>query len=168
MALIFQYGSNCLESQINSESRLRGAARFISIAETVDDYELTFDVWSVRRGCAAADMRPKHGSTVWGVLYEVDDCLLDRDTALEGRNYQRHTIRVRRLDGDVAEAQSTPSKNHGMTFRPGSTTSNTSSRDYENMASPRTTSAGSRSSPPPTTERLPVISKPCNSAPWLS
>lgn len=34
MALLFQYGSNCLDSQINGAERLRGDARFIGIAET--------------------------------------------------------------------------------------------------------------------------------------
>jgi hypothetical protein len=52
MALVFQYGSNCSEGQINGKDRLRGDAKFVGIAETVDDFELAFDVWSKGRGCA--------------------------------------------------------------------------------------------------------------------
>ena len=54
MASVFQYGSNCSESQFNSQDRLRGYAKFVTIAETVDDYQLAFDVWNTRRGCAAS------------------------------------------------------------------------------------------------------------------
>jgi len=38
MALVFQYGSNCLESQINGKDRLCGDAKFVGTAETVDDF----------------------------------------------------------------------------------------------------------------------------------
>jgi len=81
MALVFQYGSNCSESEINSVNRLRGDARFVDIAETVEDFEIAFDVRSAGRGCAASDIVRKDGSKVWGVLYEVPDYLIDRETA---------------------------------------------------------------------------------------
>lgn len=55
MTLVFQYGSNCLENQIYSKDRLCGEAKFIDIAETVDDFQLAFDVWSTKRQCAASD-----------------------------------------------------------------------------------------------------------------
>ncbi len=42
--LVFQYGSNCSDREINGNGRLRGDARFIDIAETVEDFELAFDV----------------------------------------------------------------------------------------------------------------------------
>jgi gamma-glutamylcyclotransferase (GGCT)/AIG2-like uncharacterized protein YtfP len=105
--LVFQYGSNCLESEINSEDRLRGDAKFVDIAETVDDFEFAFDVWSYTRGCAASDIVRKPGEKVWGVVYEVPDFLIDRKTANErgrksldqiegvGTNYKRETIEVR-------------------------------------------------------------------------
>jgi len=64
MALVFQYGSNCSESQINSKDRLCGDAKFVAIAETVDDYQLAFDVWSKKRGCAASDILPSPGNKV--------------------------------------------------------------------------------------------------------
>jgi gamma-glutamylcyclotransferase len=116
MTLIFQYGSNCSESEMNSESRLRGDAKFVDIAETIEDYELAFDVQSIGRGCAASDIVRKTGSKVWGVLYEVPDYLIHRETAKarkrksfdqiegEGTNYKRETIQVRRQDGDMATA----------------------------------------------------------------
>src|SRR5271156_2509344 len=108
MALVFQYGSNCLDSQINGDERLRGDARFIGIAETVEEFQLAFDVWSKRRECAAADMVPSPGNRVWGALYEIPDFLIERDAAEaqdrkaldaiegEGINYRRVTIAVRR------------------------------------------------------------------------
>jgi hypothetical protein len=46
LALVFQYGSNYLESQFNSQDRLRG----FCVAETVNDYHLAFDVRSTGRG----------------------------------------------------------------------------------------------------------------------
>jgi hypothetical protein len=108
--LVFQYGSNCSENEINSERRLRGDARFLDIALTVDDYELAFDVYSKGRGCAASDIVRKEGGKVWGALYDIPDHLIDRDTARplgrvsfdaiegEGTNYRRETIKVRRPD----------------------------------------------------------------------
>ncbi|MGA2299947.1 MAG: gamma-glutamylcyclotransferase family protein [Candidatus Acidiferrum sp.] len=76
MALVFQYGSNCLGSEINSNNRLCGDAQFLDIAETVEDFELAFDVQSAGRGCAASDIVRRPGGKVWGVLYEVPDYLI--------------------------------------------------------------------------------------------
>ncbi len=116
MALIFQYGSNCLDAQINSDDRLCGDARFVCIAETVEECELAFDVWSKNRQCAAADIVTSTGKHVWGVVYDVPDFLIDRisakaqgRTSLDaiegaGRNYQRKAIAVRMQSGQVAYA----------------------------------------------------------------
>jgi cation transport regulator ChaC len=116
MTLVFQYGSNCLESQINGEDRLRGDAEFVDIAETVEDFGLAFDVYSKRRGFAAADIVRKRGGKAWGVLYEVPDDIITRETAkarertsfdeIEGdnTNYKRETIEVRRQNDDVVPA----------------------------------------------------------------
>jgi cation transport regulator ChaC len=113
MALVFQYGSNCSDSQINDHTRLRGDGVFAGIAETLNDYQLAFNVHSVNRGCAACDIVSTPGSKVWGVLYEVPDWLMDRETARardrksfdaiegEGSNYRRTEIEVRRSDGLV-------------------------------------------------------------------
>jgi hypothetical protein len=81
MALVFQYGSNCSESQFNSQERLCGDAKFVTIAETVDDRQLAFDVWSRGRACAASDIVASPGNKVWGVVYDVPDFLMARDTA---------------------------------------------------------------------------------------
>ena len=116
MALVFQYGSNCSDAQMNSLERLRGDARFIGIAQTLEDYRLTFDVWSAGRGCAASNIVPTAGSTVWGVLYDVPDWLMNRDSARkrqrrsfdsiegEGSNYRRTQIDVRKSDAQVLTA----------------------------------------------------------------
>jgi cation transport regulator ChaC len=116
MALVFQYGSNCLDSEINSKSRLCGDAQFVDIAETVEDFELAFDVQSTGRGCAASDIMRNPGGKVYGVLYEVPDYLIGRQTAKarsrksfdeiegEGTNYNREMIKVRRPDGEVVLA----------------------------------------------------------------
>ncbi len=116
MALVFQYGSNCLDSQINGAERLRGDARFIGIAETVEEFQLAFDVWSERRQCAAADITPSPGNKVWGALYEVPDFLIERESAEvqgrrsldaiegEGTNYRREAIAVRQKNGPIVTA----------------------------------------------------------------
>jgi len=116
MTLVFQYGSNCSESQINSKDRLRGDARFVDIAETVEEFELAFDVWAKNRGCAASDIVRKPGGKVWGVLYEVPDHLIGRKSAkargrrsfdeIEGEctNYKREMINVRRPTGETVLA----------------------------------------------------------------
>jgi hypothetical protein len=116
MALVFQYGSNCSESQINSKERLCGDAKFFAIAQTVDAFQLAFDVWSTRRGCAASDIVASPGSKVWGVLYEVPDFLIERKTAAarkrksldaiegEGTNYARQSITVKSADGQTLTA----------------------------------------------------------------
>jgi Gamma-glutamyl cyclotransferase, AIG2-like len=106
MAILFQFGSNCSTPELNSAERLAGAAVPIGIGETVDDYELAFDVWSKKRKCAASDIVATPGSKVWGVLYDIPDNRLRRDTTPpgtrsldeiegEGGNYERRLIRVR-------------------------------------------------------------------------
>jgi gamma-glutamylcyclotransferase len=116
VALLFQYGSNCDETQLNGDARMKGDAKFISIARTVDDFTLVFDVWAEGRGCAAADIVPSPGHKVWGVLYDVPDYLIARDTAhksgrramddieAEGKVYKRVFIAVERQDGRVVTA----------------------------------------------------------------
>ena len=112
IALVFQYGSNCSERQLNSPNRLCGDARFVTIAETVGKYQLAFDVWSTGRGCAASDIVASPKGKVWGVVYDVPDFLISRDTARErkrksldaiegeGTNYARHPITVKTATGE--------------------------------------------------------------------
>ncbi len=114
MALIFQYGSNCSNERINSSDRLKGDAVALGWAETVDNYQLQFDVWSISNGCAASDIVVGGDSPAQGVLYEVPDALVTRPTApvgrrsfdaIEGDAYARKPIRVRRRDGTIVDAQ---------------------------------------------------------------
>ena len=116
MALVFQYGSNCSNSQINGQDRLYGDAKFVAIAETVDDYTLAFDVWSKNRECAASNIVPSPGNKVWGVLYEVPDFLIEREAAVKHRrksldaiegesmNYARQWIDIRCETGQLLRA----------------------------------------------------------------
>lgn len=109
MALVFQYGSNTCTARLNSPGRLNGAARRIGLACTLEDREFDFTVWSRQNGCAAADLLPGGGRRIWGVLYEVPDPLIRRETAggrisldaveREGLNYRRTRIAIALRDG---------------------------------------------------------------------
>ena len=109
MKLVFQYGSNTSSRRLNSEERLRGDARVVGLARTVESFELDFTVWSQQNDCAAADLVPGAGRTIWGVLYQIPVHLIERHTAgernsldaieNEGRNYVRVAIDVRLADG---------------------------------------------------------------------
>jgi hypothetical protein len=121
VTLVFEYGPDCLDSQMNGRSRLSGDAKCVGIAETVDDYEIVFDVWSEKRSCATSDLLrsvTKHteNSKVWGVLYEVPDWLIERASAEAngrksldaikgaGTEYQRTAIEVRKPGGQPIQA----------------------------------------------------------------
>ncbi len=109
MALVFQYGSNTDTERLNSPDRLRGDARTVGIAYTDDDYELDFTVWSKCNKCAAADIVPGSGRTIWGVLYDIPDCLIRRETFVgrkslneiegESTNYRKIGIALRYQNG---------------------------------------------------------------------
>lgn len=115
MALVFQYGSNADSSRINSNDRLRGDARQVGIAFTADDHELDFTVWSNCNQCAAADIVSGSGRKIWGVLYEIPDHLIRRQTSGvrrsldeiegEGANYKRVPIALRHPDGTVLDQE---------------------------------------------------------------
>ena len=60
--LIFQYGSNCDTQRLNSPKGLGGAAICSVAAQTVREYEITFNVWSEGNGCAAGDLVPAPGT----------------------------------------------------------------------------------------------------------
>ncbi|MBK1679656.1 gamma-glutamylcyclotransferase family protein [Rhodocyclus tenuis] len=117
MALVFQYGSNMSVARLNSDDRLAGDAKVVSVATTVEPFELVFSVWSKTNSCAAADLvQSSTGSTVFGVLYEIPDFLLSRDTAKakdrksldaiegEGNNYVRQMIDVVTKEGVTVRA----------------------------------------------------------------
>lgn len=105
MTLVFQYGSNCLESEMNSSKRLNNQAICLGVAKTVENYQLNFNVYSKNRDCAVADIVKSGKNTVWGVLYHVPNELMCRETTPvnlisfdkiegEGRNYRRHWLPV--------------------------------------------------------------------------
>lgn len=109
MALVFQYGSNTSSERINSNDRMRGDACPVGIAYTEDDFELEFTVWSHGNQCAAANIVPDSGRKIWGILYEIPDYLIRRETsrnrrsldAIEGecRNYHRTIVALRYPNG---------------------------------------------------------------------
>lgn len=114
MALVFQYGSNMSVARLNGEDRLRGDAKPICIARTAELFDLMFSVWSKSNNCAAADLvSGKSGRSIYGVVYEVPDFLLGRDTAKqrnrksldeiegEGTNYVRAMIDLIANDGST-------------------------------------------------------------------
>lgn len=115
MALVFQYGSNADSARLNSNDRLRGDAQQVGIAYSEDNFELDFTVWSAGNNCAGADIVPGSGRKIWGVLYEIPDHLIRRDTsgdrrsldAIEGEgvNYKRVPISLRRADGNAVEQE---------------------------------------------------------------
>lgn len=117
MALVFQYGSNMSVARLNNADRLAGDAKPIGVAKTAEPFELAFSVWSKRNVCAAADIVPSMtGRSVYGVVYDIPDFLLSRDTATkhnrqsldaiegEGTNYVRTTIDLLGIDGSRLSA----------------------------------------------------------------
>jgi hypothetical protein len=116
MALVFQYGSNAHSERLNSSDRLQGDARAVDIAYTDDDYELEFTVSSINNKCAAADIVSGSGRKIWGVLYEIPDYLIRRETSGcrksldaiegEGTNYKRIGIALRYQNGILVEGNS--------------------------------------------------------------
>jgi hypothetical protein len=105
--LIFQFGSNTSSERLNSADRLAGDANDLGLCRTVHDFDLDFDVWSNSNQCAAADLRPSRGRSIFGVLYDIPDYLVSASTAgarksldkIEGPRYERRKILIQRPDG---------------------------------------------------------------------
>lgn len=117
MAVVFQYGSNMSIARLNHSERLAGDAKPIGMARTVQSYELSFTVWSKNNNCAAATIDPTpKGRSIYGVVYEIPDTLITRESAKkngrraldaiegEGSNYTRATIEVIAKDGATVSA----------------------------------------------------------------
>jgi hypothetical protein len=111
MPLIFQYGSNTDAERLNGPGRLNGAAQDRGLAETVDEYEIAFDIWSYSNGCAASNLIAATGTghRAWGVLFEVpEDRIYGRRRPdglrtmeeIEGGRYEPKPIRVRDGNGN--------------------------------------------------------------------
>jgi AIG2 family protein len=94
MPLVFQYGSNCTTARLNGPNRLKGAAKDLGRAKTVEDFDIAFDVVSDTNGCAASDLIKRPGRKAWGVLYNVSKSGLERLKAKEGPRYEKKPIRV--------------------------------------------------------------------------
>jgi hypothetical protein len=91
---------------------LNGHGIVIGPAETVDDYDVVFDVWSATNKCAASDLVPSPGRKAWGVLYEIPDDFIrgkrsdgKRTLAqIEGGSYAEEQILVRPPTGEPVQA----------------------------------------------------------------
>ena len=94
MAKVFQYGSNCNAERLNSPKRLCGAAKPIGKAQTVEFFQIAFDVWSKTNNCAASDLIRCGDKKAWGVLYEVPDDRIGKLAQVEGKNYEKKCIQV--------------------------------------------------------------------------
>lgn len=102
--LYFAYGSNMDSQRLNGDERLKGDARPLGLMCTQEQFELEFTVRSVTNECAAATLASGSGRTIWGVLYEVPDWLILRETSSnrksldeiegEGKNYTRVGIKL--------------------------------------------------------------------------
>ena len=102
MTKVFQYGSNCNKERLNSPKRLCGAAKLLGKAQTVEFFQIAFDVWSRKNECAASDLIPGGENRAWGVLYEVPDDRIDGRhpdgcqtlADIEGQKYEKKCIQV--------------------------------------------------------------------------
>ena len=124
MPLIFQYGSNTDAEHF--KGRL-GDIEDRGRAETVDEYDLRFDVWSHKNGCAASDLLPAPGTGrhAWGVLYEISEVGLQKLRKIEGNRYEERSIRVVNEAGEKVEARtfSSNARNAGKDSGPATNTS---------------------------------------------
>lgn len=107
MARVFQYGSNMSSERLNDMDRLGGDAKVICTAKTVEQFELVFDVFSKKNKCAAANIVSNTcGRSIYGVVYDIPEFLISRETAKakcrtsldeiegEGKNYRRKEIEL--------------------------------------------------------------------------
>jgi hypothetical protein len=113
MALVFQYGSNCTTARLNGPKRLNGHAEDLGRAQTVEDFDIAFDVYSQKNSCAASDLVATPGRKAWGVLFDVPEDFIRGRRAdsqktleqIEGKSYEAMTIRVIDQEGgDEREA----------------------------------------------------------------
>lgn len=109
MAIVFQYGSNMSDERLNSFERLNGTAKKIGIAQTVENFEFDFTVWSKFNNCAVSDLVPNIGRKIFGVLYAIPDERVYRTLCPVGENcldqiegeakkYVRQIIKVSIID----------------------------------------------------------------------
>src|SRR5581483_1766938 len=112
MIKVFQYGSNTLPARLNGPTRLGGRAQTCGLAQTLDDFDIAFDVQSKSNGCAASDLVSVAGRKAWGVLYEIPDGFVfgrrkDQQKTLvqiEGPRYEPREITVVDTRGKQSKA----------------------------------------------------------------
>ena len=112
MPLVFQYGSNCTAARLNGPNRLNGHAEDFGRAQTIDDFDITFDVYSQTNGCAACDLVPTTDRKAWGVLYRIPDDFIRGERAdgqktlqqIEGKLYEEKPSHVRTQAGEEVDA----------------------------------------------------------------
>jgi gamma-glutamylcyclotransferase len=98
----FAYGSNMAPTVM---ARLCPGHRCLGVAR-LDGYRLAFTRRSVRTGSGVADIVAAPGSTVWGVVYEIDEedlAALDRKEG-HGWAYVREHVTVRLESGTEQQA----------------------------------------------------------------
>ena len=104
MALIFQYGSNTYTKRLISPERLGGTATSPGLAYTQERFELAFTYYSGTNQCGTADLLSNGSRQIYGVLYDIPDNRVYRDSGSEhitldkiegeGSAYQRIPITV--------------------------------------------------------------------------
>ena len=100
----FGYGSNMDPRTFVGRRGMRPSR---SVAGCLDGWVLTFDlpVGPGERG--AANVRPRKGAHVWGVLYEItipESARLDRSEGVHRGGYTRESVSVTTRDGETREA----------------------------------------------------------------
>ena len=113
MAFVFLYGPNTCSSRINSQQLLDGAAETLGKAQTVEKYDIIFDVYNESYKCGGVNITLSPEKKVWGVLYKIPDELLkDKDESnarptlpqITGRRYYKKNILVEQEDGKIIKA----------------------------------------------------------------
>ena len=84
------------------------------MAYTAELHELGFRVWSRQNRCAAADLEPGHGRHCWGVIYDIPEHRVRRQSGpgvitldeieSEGQAYDRVSIDLCWSDGGKVRA----------------------------------------------------------------
>lgn len=132
--LIFAYGSNMSRSELRSWLEAAGHDSSLVLEMTpayLESYDYVWNYYSQGRGCGTANIEPKDGSTVWGILIEIDESLLKAFDRKEGHPYfySRGTKGIpvtRAKDGEIVSAWvyiANPNTTSGRDARP--------SRDYK-------------------------------------
>lgn len=104
MPLVFQYGSNCTSARLNGPNRLKGRAKDLGRAQTVEEFDIAFDVVSKTNGCAASNLIQTPGRKAWGVLYELSEDGLKNLREIEGPRYEEKPILIVDQEGKEHQA----------------------------------------------------------------